>query len=109
MVDCWIVQPRRIAAALIIAICLGGPIAEIFDQWDHTFEDGNDTEANVIVAALCVGFALALGTAFVLERIRARGSNPRPVAIAFRPVAVAAWRPFAAPVPTSSPPIPLRI
>jgi len=43
---------RRLFIAAIIALLVGAPIAEMFDRWDQTMKDGNDTEANVVVAAL---------------------------------------------------------
>ena len=99
---------RRIVIAAIVAICIGAPIVEIFDQWDHTLQDGNDTEVNVVVAALCVGIALAIGTIGVVARIRALASNSRVCVVASRTISVAviAWH---APLPTSSPPTPLRV
>ena len=98
---------RRLAIAAILALCLGGPIAEMFDSWDHTLQDGNDTEANVVVAALCVGVAFAIGTIVVVARLRALALNSRPLVTAFRSIAATTW--FAAPIPTSSPPTPLRV
>jgi hypothetical protein len=60
---------RRLFITAIIAICLGGPIVEMFDRWDKTLQDGNDTEADVVVAALCIGVAFAVGTIVVAKRI----------------------------------------
>jgi hypothetical protein len=99
---------RRFAVAAILAICIGGPIAEMFDRWDHTLQDGNDTEANVVVAALCVGVAVAIGTAVVIARIRALASNSHRYALAPH-VSLFAAVSLAAPIPASSPPAPLRI
>jgi hypothetical protein len=99
---------RRLAVAAILAICIGAPIAEIFDQWDHTFQDGNDTEANVVIAALCIGVAVAIGTAVVIARIRALASNSRLYAKAPHVVPYAATC-LASPLPASSPPTPLRL
>jgi hypothetical protein len=42
---------------------------EMFDRWDHTLQDGNDTESNLVVVALCVGVGLIAATA-LLRRIR---------------------------------------
>jgi hypothetical protein len=53
---------RRLLGAAIVAICVCVPIIESFDTWDHTFVDGNDTEANLVLAALCVGLALTAAT-----------------------------------------------
>src|SRR6267378_4031733 len=54
------VRFRRFAVAAILAICIGGPVVEVFDQWDDTLQDGSDTEANVVIAALCIGIAVAI-------------------------------------------------
>ena len=99
---------RRFAVAAILAICIGAPIVEMFDQWDHTFQDGNDTEANVVIAALCIGVAVAIGTIAIVARIRALSSSFRGYTLASRVVVFAA-RSVVLPIPTSSPPTPLRV
>jgi hypothetical protein len=38
----------------LLTITITAPIVEMFDQSDHTLQDGNDTEASVAIAALCV-------------------------------------------------------
>lgn len=98
---------RRFAVAAILAICIGGPIVEMFDQWDHTLQDGNDTEADAVVAALCIGVAMAIGT-IVVARLRALASSSRPHVVAPRIISVAVAS-LASPIPTTSPPIPLRV
>src|SRR5207245_7123634 len=70
MLHCPEVDVRRFAIASILAVCLGGPVAEMFDQWDHTLQDGNDTEANMVVVALCFGVALSVA-GIVVSHIRA--------------------------------------
>jgi len=102
------VRFRRFAVAAILAICIGGPIVEMFDQWDHTLQDGNDTEASVVVAALCVGVAMAIGTIVVVARIRALASNSQPYTVAPRFISFAVTS-LASPIPTPSPPTPLRV
>jgi hypothetical protein len=102
------VRFRRFAVAAILAICIGGPVVEMFDQWDHTLQDGNDTEANVVIAALCIGVAVAIGTIAIVARIRALSSNVRGYALASRAVVRAAFL-CAHLIPTSSPPTPLRV
>ena len=47
-------------AGLVLAICLVCQVAEMFDQWDHTLQTGNDTEYSFVVLALCVGVAYSL-------------------------------------------------
>jgi hypothetical protein len=101
------VTVRRLAIVAILAVCLGGPIGELFDHWDQTAQDGNDTEANVVIAALCVGLALSVA-GIVVARIRAislRSQLHIRVAVRVRFAAPA----FAIPIPTSSPPTPLRV
>jgi hypothetical protein len=99
---------RSLVIAAIVAICIGAPIVEIFDQWDQTLQDGNHTEANVVVAALCVGVALAIGTIGVVARIRALASGSR-VCVVASPTISFAVTAVRAPLPTSSPPTPLRV
>jgi hypothetical protein len=101
------VTVRRLAIVAILAVCLGAPIIELFDQWDHTVQDGNDTEANVVIVALCVGLALSVtGVVVVRIRVMSLDSCVRIVVSQTIRVAVSA---FATPIPTVSPPTPLRV
>jgi len=99
---------RRLFIAALIALSIGAPIAEIFDSWDQTLQDGNDTEANLVIAALCIGVVFAIGTSVIVGRIRALSSTAAwrvvPAPVIFRDVAAAL-----APVPTVSPPSILRV
>ena len=99
---------RRLFIVAIIAISLGAPIAEMFDHWDQTAKDGNDTEANVIVAVLCIGVAFAIGTIAIAGRIRALSSaaagRPATTLVVVREVAS-----VLVPLPTVSPPAILRV
>jgi hypothetical protein len=94
-------------AAVIVTICVGAPIVEAFDSWDHTAQDGNETEANIVVVALCVGLTLTIAGA-VVARIRSCSSGSETYrAASDRAVLPRLW--LAVPIPTSSPPIPLRV
>lgn len=108
VLHCGYVKLRRFAVAAIVAICIGGPIVEMFDQWDHTLQDGNDTEANVVIAALCIGVAVAIGTIAIVARIRALSSTVRGFVLTFRAMAFVVGS-FRLPVPTTSSPTPLRV
>jgi len=99
---------RRLFIAAIIAILLGGPIAEMFDCWDQTLKDGNDTEVNVVVAALCIGVACAIGTIVVASRLRALAATSAGRVIATSAV-IHEIASVLAPIPTVSPPDVLRI
>ena len=95
--------------AVIVAICIGVPVVEAFDRWDQTLADGNDTEANVVVAALCVGLALSAVHTSVNLLLRAlRSANGHTDARSIT-VTQAVRASVAQPVPTCSPPIPLRL
>jgi len=101
---------RRFVIIGILAVCLGGQIAEMFDSWDRTLEDGNDTEAYVVVVALCVGVAFSFAGAIVTRLLAILRQS---AAFVFSPILVAADAAASAvsvPIPTSSPPsIPLRV
>ena len=101
------VRGRQLIGALILTVCVGAPLVEAFDRWDDTLRDGNDTEANLVIAALCVGFALTVvGTVLAWIRSLSSGSHLG-VACSTR-AAVARMMP-APPIPTTSPPLALRI
>jgi hypothetical protein len=51
------VPASRIIATVILVTCLICPLVELFDNWDHTVQTGNDTEYALVVLALCVGVA----------------------------------------------------
>ena len=52
-----------IAGAMALTVCLVCPLVDLFDQWDHVLQTGNDTEYPLVILALCVG------AAFVLARL----------------------------------------
>jgi hypothetical protein len=58
----WTMRSRAsfIIATLLLAICFVCHVAEIFDQWDHTLQTGDDTEYTFVILALCVGVAYSL-------------------------------------------------
>jgi hypothetical protein len=107
VLHCGVLLARRLLVAAILAICIGGPIVETFDQWDHTGQDGNDTEANLIIVALCVGLALSFART-ICARVIALSSTPHicpdyTLTFHFNPPS------FAAPAPSARPPTPLRV
>lgn len=99
----------RLFAALLLTVCVGAPVLEMFDRWDHTLQNGNDTESNLVAVVLCVGAGLIAATA-LLRRIRPSwtgGFMVRPATLP--PIPCAEHR---SPVPgfdVSSPPPTLRI
>jgi hypothetical protein len=42
---------------VVLMACLVCPLIEMFDNWDHAIQTGNDTEYALVVLALCVGVA----------------------------------------------------
>jgi hypothetical protein len=59
---------RRLFVAIVLTVCVGAPLIEVFDQWD-TVQDGNDTESNLVVVVLCVGVGL-VSAAGLVRRVR---------------------------------------
>ena len=80
----------------------------MFDRWDHTAQDGNDTEANIVIVALCVGVVYAIGSVGVGRLIRALLVRrfARTVTV---PCVLLSTLAAVPPIPTISPPTPLRI
>ncbi len=101
------VSLRRFAIGVILAICIGAPILEMFDQWDRTLENGNDTEINLVVVALCVGVALSVAGA-VVARLRT-SANGRGCSILTPESILTIPLTFATPIPNSRPPTRLRV
>jgi hypothetical protein len=98
---------RQVFGAILLAVCIGAPLAEMFDRWDRTAQDGNDTESSLVVVAVCIGVGMVAAAA-MLRRIR-------PVTTAcfiVRPLCTSprlAEPGFALPTPHGSPPLALRI
>jgi hypothetical protein len=55
-------KPRAsfLMVTLILVVCLVCPLSELFDQWDHTLQTGNDSEYTLVILALCVGAAFLM-------------------------------------------------
>src|SRR5207249_988250 len=98
---------RRVFVAILLSVCIGAPIVELFDRWDDTLHDGNDTEANLVVVVLCLGVGL-VSAAGLLRRVRPTLTSSRlhPV---LRTIAHATERYLDLPIPNSSPPTTLRV
>ena len=81
----------------------------MFDRWDQTLQNDTDTEANLVIATLCVGVAFALGSIVVRNQLRALSSASvvRGVLVRAMPAGVALIP--IPPEPTSSPPSILRV
>lgn len=93
---------RRILGAAIVVICVCVPIIESFDTWDQTLVDGNDTEANLVIAALCVGLALTAATIHITP-VRLLPTDARSHLTLAKPVRGSAPA-LLTPSPASSPP-----
>jgi hypothetical protein len=67
LLNLWsdIIQPMRTrmsraTAVLVLLTCLVCPVLEMFDNWDHTLQTGNDTEYALVLLTLCVGAVYVL-------------------------------------------------
>jgi hypothetical protein len=93
---------------LLLLVCIGAPIAEMFDRWDDTPHTGNDTEANLVLVAVCVGTGFVTA-ATVAGRVRPP-TTVRPVLLRPAESLIAPLIPcFRVPTPNSRPPSVLRI
>ena len=45
---------------LVLATCLVCPVMQMFDNWDHELQTGQDTESAFMVLALCIGATIVL-------------------------------------------------
>lgn len=101
---------RRFLSAAIIAVCVVVPLVEAFDTWDQTLRDDNDTEATVVIAAVCVGFALTVAaTAAILDDPRLRTVAPRAHLKPWSPASLTTRHLIPSVANDSSPPLALRI
>jgi hypothetical protein len=96
---------RRFGIAAIFAVCLAAPVLEMFDRWDQTLQTGNDTEANLVIVALCVGVAFVAARAFLRTPPSAACCDVLAVGRSDRYV----QRFLTPPTPTIRPPTPLRV
>jgi hypothetical protein len=92
--------------AILLAICVSAPLVDSFDHWDRTLQDGNDTEANLVVIAVCAGVGF-LFVRSLLRRIQARRALHLVVSGVLFTERLASL--LVVPLPDSSPPTPLRI
>jgi hypothetical protein len=93
---------------MLLIVCIGAPVLEMYDQWDHTLQDGNDTESNVVVVVLCVGIG------FVMAAAMTRLGRPSLSCAFLRTALDARVSPFLdishiQPTPHASPPTTLRV
>jgi hypothetical protein len=98
-----------ITGTIALAICLVCPLVEMFDQWDHTLQTGNDSEYLLVLLALCVGAAFVLGQLIVTLSPNLPASGIRcalHTALISLPFSI---RPTAAAMASASPPLRLRI
>ena len=98
-----------IAGKIALAICVLGPLVDMFDEWDHALETGSDSEYPLVILALCVGLVLALG-----QLIPALSMDLQASSIRYVLQSVVASSPFsipstAFPFASASPPLSLRI
>ena len=107
VLDSTLMSLRRAAIAIVLTICLGAPVVEIFEHWDRSADQGNDTELSTVVVALCVGVALSAAGALAgsLRSIASAVCAHLSVATEVAPSALAL---VAVPFPCSRPPALLR-
>ena len=79
----------------------------MFDRWDSELQDGNDTEINLVVAAVCVGVAFCAAAA-VVAAVRALARRTGLFVVTLDST-FAALLTLHTPIRNSRPPTPLRV
>jgi hypothetical protein len=54
----------RLMAVTVLVTCIVCPLVEVFDRWDQTLQNGNDTEYTFVVLVLCLGVLYLFAFAF---------------------------------------------
>ncbi len=102
-------RTSQIVAAVALLICLGCPILEMFDHWDHTAKTGSDSEYTFVALASCIGLAYAFAPV-ISKVLSLTGIRRRVFPVLFAATirrSTAATFTFS--IPISPPPISLRI
>jgi hypothetical protein len=50
----------KFGALIIVAICLGGHVSELFDRWENAVISGNDVDYTCVFVAAVAGAAIVL-------------------------------------------------
>jgi hypothetical protein len=98
-----------ITCAIALTICLVCPLVDLFDQWDHALQTGNDSEYPLVILALCVGIAFALGQLIVTLSQNLLTSSIRYALQSILTSLALLIRPTALAMPSLSPLLSLRI
>jgi hypothetical protein len=103
-------RTSQITVTIVLLTCLICPLVEMFDNWDHTIQTGNDTEYTLVVLALCVGVAYSFARFIFKSALLGFVANSLFVSCAqksfFTGLSSFALPPFDV---ASPPPLPLRI
>jgi hypothetical protein len=98
---------RRLIAITLLSVSIGAPMLEMGDRWDNTARDGNDTECNLVIAALCAGVAF-VAARFVLRTVRLSAAHTL-VRVRIVQFITSTAESTVSPLPHPSPPLLLRI
>ena len=102
-------RASTIIGAAALAICLICPLLDMFDQWDHAFQTGSDSEYPLVILALCVGMAFTLGRLIItISRNIPTSSIRCALASSFNTLSLLIHQTALA-IPSTSPPLSLRI
>jgi hypothetical protein len=99
---------RRLLGAMVVILCVAVPVVEAFDSWDRTLQDGNDTEANVVLVAVTIGVALLLEARLAAAPLMALPEPASPRRRVLHTTSPRVGRSITL-VPTGNPPVALRI
>lgn len=87
----------------MLLTCFVCPLVDMFDNWDHAMQTGNDTEYAFVVLALCVGVAYSFARFIFTFRLFISAGDLVSKMLALRGSF------FVSPIPLSPPTLALRI
>ena len=100
----------RIIAVVILVTCIVCPLVDLFDNWDHAIQTGNETEYALVVLALCVGLTYSFaGFVLTFPLFKLAGDLVSQVCACKLFQFVLCGSSFVSPIPLSPPALALRI
>jgi hypothetical protein len=103
-------RTSRAIAAVILVTCFVCPLVDMFDNWDHAIQTGNETEYSLFVLALCVGLAYSFARFILTFPVFRSAGNLASNLCACKLLAFTLrGSSFISPIPLSPPTLALRI
>ncbi len=95
----------KVVGLVIVGVCLGGHISELFDRWEPTLVGGNDIDYTCVVVAAVAGAVIVISG--MLGRFFP--TSPRPLLAPLTQRGFVVWSTPGSVSSAHSPPLSLRI